>query len=98
MCFLSNFGCKIIFMCSVNFWHQQDSSPMFEGSIGHVTSYYKWPFITSHSVSLSCFKFALNFKWATILLSLLCFHLSVSTSPTFVCISWHLFIDTCKKA
>ena len=25
MTFLSNFGCKRIFMCSVNFWHQQDS-------------------------------------------------------------------------
>ena len=24
MYFLSNFGCKIIFMGSVNFWHQQD--------------------------------------------------------------------------
>ena len=36
--FLSNFGCKIIFMCSVNFWHQQDSNSLFKGSIGHVTS------------------------------------------------------------
>ena len=36
--FLSNFGCKIIFVCSVNFWHQQDSSSLFKGSIGHVTS------------------------------------------------------------
>ena len=27
MRFLSNFGCKIIFMCSVNFWHQQVKSP-----------------------------------------------------------------------
>ena len=23
MRFLSNFGCKIIFMCSINFWHQK---------------------------------------------------------------------------
>ena len=38
MSFLSNFGCKIIFMCTVNFWHQQDSSSLFKGSIGHVTS------------------------------------------------------------
>ena len=36
MRFLSNFGCKIIFMCSVNFWHQQDSNSSFKGSIGHV--------------------------------------------------------------
>ena len=36
--FLSNFGCKIIFVCSVNFWHQQDSNSLFKGSIGHVTS------------------------------------------------------------
>ena len=35
---LSNFGCKIIFMCSVNFWHEQDSNLLFKGSIGHVTS------------------------------------------------------------
>ena len=38
MRFLSNFGCKIIFICSVMFWHQQDSSSLFKGSIGHVTS------------------------------------------------------------
>ena len=25
-------------MCSVNFWHQQDSNSLFKGSIGHVTS------------------------------------------------------------
>ena len=43
MRFLSNFGCKIIFMCSVNFWHQQDSNSLFKGSIGHVTSECKWP-------------------------------------------------------
>ena len=36
--FLSNFGCKIIFMCSINFWHQQDSNSLFKGSISHVTS------------------------------------------------------------
>ena len=38
MRFLSNFGCTIIFMCSVNFWHQQVSNSLFKGSIGHVTS------------------------------------------------------------
>ena len=38
MRFPSNFGCKIIFMCSVNFLHQQDSNSLFKGSIGHVTS------------------------------------------------------------
>ena len=43
MRFLSNFGCKIIFMCSVNFWHQQDSNSLFKGSIGHVASQCKWP-------------------------------------------------------
>ena len=32
MHFLSNFGCKIIFICSVNFWHQQDSNSLFKGS------------------------------------------------------------------
>ena len=36
--FLSNVGCKIIFMCSVNFWHKQDYNSLFKGSIGHVTS------------------------------------------------------------
>ena len=35
MRFLSNFGCKIIFMSSVKFWQQQDyNSP----SIVHLTS------------------------------------------------------------
>ena len=38
MRFLSNFGCKIIFMRSVNFRHRQDSNLLFKGSIGHVTS------------------------------------------------------------
>ena len=38
MRFLSNFACKIIFMCSVNFWQQQDYNSLFKGSIGHVTS------------------------------------------------------------
>ena len=38
MRFLSNFGCKIIFVCSNNFWHQQDSNSLFKESIGHVTS------------------------------------------------------------
>ena len=38
MRFLSNFGCEIIFMCSVNFWHRQDSNSLFKGGIGHVTS------------------------------------------------------------
>ena len=42
MCFLSNFGCKIIFLCSVNFWHQQDSNSLLKGSIDHVTSWCKW--------------------------------------------------------
>ena len=37
MSFLSNFGGKII-LSSVNFWHQQDSNSLFNGSIGHVTS------------------------------------------------------------
>ena len=38
MRFLSSFGCKIIFMCSVNFWQHEDSNTLFKGSIGHVTS------------------------------------------------------------
>ena len=38
MSFLSNFGGKIIFMSSVNFWHQQNSNSLFKESIGHVTS------------------------------------------------------------
>ena len=31
MRFLSNFGCKIIFMCSVKFW--QDFNALFKGSM-----------------------------------------------------------------
>ena len=37
MRFLSNFGCKTIFVCPVNFCHQQDSKSLFKGNIGHVT-------------------------------------------------------------
>ena len=48
--FLSNFGCKIIFMCSVKFWHQQDSNSLFKGSIVHVTSWCKWPIFLSRVV------------------------------------------------
>ena len=36
--FFSNFGCKIIFMRSVNFCHQRDSKSLLKGSVGHVTS------------------------------------------------------------
>ena len=45
MHFLSNFRCKIIFMCSINFQHQQDSNSLFKERIGHMTSQYKlqWP-------------------------------------------------------
>ena len=46
MCFPSNFGCKIIFMFSVNFWHRKDSNSLFKGSIGHVTYQCKWPIET----------------------------------------------------
>ena len=37
MRFLSNFRFKIISMCPVNFWQQQDYNSLFKGSIGHVT-------------------------------------------------------------
>ena len=43
MRFLSSFKCEIIFMCSVNFWYQQDSNFLFKGNIGHMTSECKWP-------------------------------------------------------
>ena len=39
MRFLSNFGCKTIFMCSVNFSYQLDSNLLFKESIGLVTSH-----------------------------------------------------------
>ena len=58
MRFLSNFECKIIFMCSVNFWHQQhqqEFSSLFKGSIGHVTSYCKWP------IEIGCYVAFINF-------------------------------------
>ena len=45
MRYLSNFGCKTIFMRSVNFWHQQDSNSLFKGRIGHVTSQCKRPIV-----------------------------------------------------
>ena len=43
MHFLSNFGCKIIFVCANNFWHQQDSNSLFKGTMGHMTSQGKKP-------------------------------------------------------
>ena len=52
MYFLSNFGYKIIFMCSVNFCHQQDSNSLCKGSIGHVTSYCKWPIVQTRSFAV----------------------------------------------
>ena len=52
MHFLSNFGCKLIFKCSVNFWRQQDSNSLFKGSIGHVTSECKWPIGQFQKISI----------------------------------------------
>ena len=54
---LSNFGCKIIFICSVNFWHEQDSNSLFKGSIGHVT---KLPIIEKQSLSVMYMYLNLN--------------------------------------
>ena len=45
MHFLSNFGCKIIFLRFVNFCYPQHSKSLFKGSIGHVTSQCKWPIL-----------------------------------------------------
>ena len=53
MRFFSNCGCKIIVMCSVNFWYQQDSNLLFKGSIGHVPSQCKWPIQNYHKWYLS---------------------------------------------
>ena len=33
MRFLSNLGYKIIVMCSVNYWHQQDSNSLFKEAL-----------------------------------------------------------------
>ena len=50
-------------MCSVNFWHQQDYNSLFNGNIGHVTSYCKWPievadpFLAFFSETVFCPKF-----------------------------------------
>ena len=33
MRFLSNFRCKIMLMCFVKFWHQQDFNSLFKGSM-----------------------------------------------------------------
>ena len=54
MRFLSNFGSKITFMCSVNFWHQQEYNSLFKGSIGHVTSKCKRP-IVNYPSNYCCF-------------------------------------------
>ena len=47
---LSNFGCKIIFMGFDYFWHQQHFKSLFKGTIGHVTSYCKWPIVYNKRV------------------------------------------------
>ena len=33
MRFLSNFGCKIIFMCSFNFWQRQDYNSLLKEAL-----------------------------------------------------------------
>ena len=72
MRFLSNFVCKIIFMCSVNFWHQQDYNSLFKVSIGHVTSYCKRPTVRSslgsHPERKAWLKSSL---WLTVIVPLL---------------------------
>ena len=61
MHFLSNFRCKITFMCSVNFWQQEDSNSLFKGSIGHLTSKCKWPIsITDVLMAISFLFFFLS--------------------------------------
>ena len=45
MCFLSNFGCEIIFMCFDYFGHLRDSKSFCNGRIGHLTSWFKWPIV-----------------------------------------------------
>ena len=45
MRFLSNFGCNIIFMCFDYFGHLRDSKSLFNGRIGHMTSWCKWPIV-----------------------------------------------------
>ena len=47
---LSNFGCKIIFMGFDYFRHQQHFKSLFKGTIGHVTSYWKWPIVYNKRV------------------------------------------------
>ena len=47
---LSNFGLKIIFMGFDYFWHQQHFKSLFKGTIGHLTSYCKWPIVYSKRV------------------------------------------------
>ena len=64
---LSNFGGKIIFMCSVNFWHQQDSNASFKGRIGHVTSQCNWPipffvFVFENVIAVRCMVILYNLK------------------------------------
>ena len=57
MRFLSNFGCKIIFMRSVNFWHRQDSNLLFKGSIGHVTSQVAYSVLKNRKKKLAAVVF-----------------------------------------
>ena len=57
----------IIFMCSVNFWLQQDSNSWFKRSIGRMTSSCKWPIFAPYFFrgrrtknSLNRFSFSTN--------------------------------------
>ena len=63
--FLSNFGCKIIFTCFDNFWHEQHSKSLFKGSIGHMTFCLpfspKYPFLSKLPLSRGPFAMSWQF-------------------------------------
>ena len=47
MRFLSNFGCKIIFMCYINFWHQQVYNSLhWSHDLLVQEAYYDWKLIS----------------------------------------------------
>ena len=72
MRFLSNFGCQIIFMRYVNFFHQQDSKSLFKGGIGHVTdplvqmAYFTWTFKKRMDIYDCCLLLRLHFIYDVI--------------------------------
>ena len=77
--FLSNFGCKIIFMCSINFWHQQDSNLLLKEAL------VMWPLSANGLLGLF---YGLNTTNHVPRLSLRCLPWSLEERPWLQLVTW----------